>query len=245
MQKELELFHKVKSKDGGNSVEFLLILDTETTGLDPLHDQCLEVGAILFHLQSRSVLAHTSFLIPVSSNSAECINKIPAEITRLSQPWKDGLKYFEALLDRADVVIAHNSEFDRQWFGVTPLPEITKPWICSMEDVSWPSKLNLRGRPSVRDLAIAYEIPVWSAHRALTDCIYLVEVLKRCNDLELLLIQALEPRRLMKAEISYDQRQLAKNAGFRWNDPVPGAWTRRLSEREIQELDFKVIEVQC
>ena len=58
--------------------------------------------------------------------------------------------------------------------------------------------------------------------------------------LEPLLQAALEPRRLVRARLSYDQRQLAKDAGFRWNEPVRGAWTRRLSEREIAALPFPV-----
>ncbi len=244
MQKELALFNREFSEDKRNSPEFLLIVDTETTGLDPLNDKCIEVGAVLFHVDSRSVLSQNSFLLPVTSNSAEAINKIPPDITRVSQPWEEGLRYFLALLEKSDVVLAHNAAFDRQWFGVPPLPLISKPWICSMEDISWPSELHLKGRPSVRDLAIAFEVPVWSAHRALTDCIYLVEVLRRCKDLEALLIKGLEPRRLMKAEVSYDERHLAKEAGFRWNDPIRGAWTRRLSQREIEALSFPVIDAQ-
>ena len=244
MQKELPLFKRESSEDKKNSLEFLLIVDTETTGLDPSNDKCIEVGAVLFHVDSRSVLSQISFLIPVKSNSAEAINKISPETTCLSQPWEEALRYFLALVDNSDALLAHNAAFDRQWFGIPPLPEISKPWICSMEDICWPTELNLKGRPSVRDLAIAYEVPVWSAHRALTDCIYLVEVLRRCKDLETLLVKGLEPRLLMRAEVSYDERHLAKKAGFRWNDPIQGAWTRRLSEREIEELTFKVIEVQ-
>ena len=95
------------------------------------------------------------------------------------------------------------------------------------------------------DLALAYGIPVWSAHRALTDCIYLSEVFQRCEDLERLIAHALEPRRLVRAQVSYDQRHLARDAGFRWNDPVKGAWARRLSEREEQELPFSVVPVEA
>ena len=73
---------------------------------------------------------------------------------------------------------------------------------------------------------------------------YLVEVFKRCSDLEVLLKQGLEPRRLMKAEVSYDQRHLAKSAGFHWNDPVRGAWSRRLGDREIHLLPFEVEEIE-
>ena len=101
----------------------------------------------------------------------------------------------------------------------------------------------MKTRPSVRDLALAYGVPVWNAHRALTDCIYLAEVFKRCDGLENLLIRALEPKVLFRAQISYEERHLAKNAGFRWNESVKGAWSRRMSRRDMEKLEFPVHEV--
>ena len=221
----------------------ILILDTETTGLDNKNDDCLEVGSILFNVKSREVLAQQSFLLPVESNNAEKINNIPAEITRLPQPLLEAISYFESLVKVSDVIVAHNAEFDMKWFGLNRLPQIDKQWICSMDDISWPADRQLKTRPSVRDLALAYGIPVWNAHRALTDCIYLAEVFKRCTELEKLLIRALEPKVLVRAEISYDERHLAKRVGFRWNDPIKGAWSRKMSRRDMQKLEFPVREV--
>jgi DNA polymerase-3 subunit epsilon len=149
------------------------------------------------------------------------------------------------MLDQADAVLAHNVAFDRQWFGIGPLPAIEKPWICSMADIQWPADRHLRPTPSVRDLALAYGVPVWAAHRALTDCIYLVQVLERCVDLEELLAAAQEPRQLFRAKLSYAERHRAKEAGFRWNDPVAGAWSRRLSDREALALPFPVQPVEA
>jgi len=220
--------------------ERLLILDTETTALSPQQGQCIEVGAVLFDVASRSVLMQVSFLLPCDHNPAQSVNGIPAAVSRLEQPWRSGLACFEAMLAAADAVLAHNAAFDRQWFGCGELPPLDKPWICSMEDIRWPADRQLRPTPSVRDLALAHGVPVWAAHRALTDCIYLVQVFQRCDELDRLLQTALEPRRLVRARLSYDQRQLAKDAGFRWNDPVPKAWSRRLSEREIAALPFAV-----
>ena len=227
----------------GDAASTLLIVDTETTGLDPQLDQCLEVGVILFDVPGRQVLAQQSFLLPVQTNAAEAINHIPASATQLPQPWRPALDYLQSLLDAADVLVAHNAAFDRQWFGLGHLPSTDKRWLCSMEDMRWPADRQLRMRPSVRDLALAYEIPVWAAHRALTDCIYLAEVFRRCDDLEQLIERGLEPRQLMRAQVSYDNRHLARDAGFRWNEPVKGAWARRLSEREASNLDFPVVPV--
>jgi len=221
----------------------LLILDTETTGLSPEQHQCIEVGAVLFSVPDRSVLSQVSFLMPCQSNAAEAVNGIAPALTQRTQPWQAGLACFEAMVEAADLLLAHNAAFDKQWFGLGSLPALNKPWLCSMEDIRWPQDRQLRSTPSVRDLALAYGVPVWAAHRALTDCIYLAQVFERCVDLEDLLVQAMEPRRLYRARLSYEERHKAREAGFRWNQPVTGAWSRRLSEREVALLPFPVAPV--
>lgn len=227
-----------------SSPQRLLILDTETTGLDPRQHQCIEVGAVLFDVPRRAVLSQISFLLPCDQNPARSVNGIDPEVSRLPQPWPQALECFEAMLAAADVVLAHNAAFDRQWFGQGPLPAIDKPWLCSMEDLRWPAERQLRPSPSVRDLALAYGVPVWAAHRALTDCIYLTQVFERCPELERLLQAGLEPRRLYRARLSYEERHKAREAGFRWNEPISGAWSRRLSEQEAARLSFPVVPVE-
>ncbi|MFN9630218.1 MAG: 3'-5' exonuclease, partial [Cyanobacteriota bacterium] len=64
-------------------MERLLILDTETTALHPDEGDCIEVGAVLFHVPTRSVLTQVSFLLPCPMNGAEAINGIPAAVSRL------------------------------------------------------------------------------------------------------------------------------------------------------------------
>jgi DNA polymerase-3 subunit epsilon len=218
----------------------LLIVDTETSGLDPATGKCLEVGVVLFDVPHRAVLSQLSFLLPASSNPAQHVNGIDPAVTRLEQPWRQSLQMLDAMVAGADAVLAHNAAFDRQWFGIEPLPALDRPWICSMDDIHWPVDRHLKPRPSLQALALAYGVPVWAAHRALTDCIYLVQVLERCADLEQLLVEAQEPRQLFRAQLSYAERFRAKQAGFRWNDPVAGAWSRRLSEREARSLPFPV-----
>ncbi|MFM7267281.1 MAG: 3'-5' exonuclease, partial [Cyanobium sp.] len=147
---------------GQQAPERLLILDTETTALSPDQGCCIEVGAVLFHVPSRAVLQQISFLLPAERNPAEAINGIAAAVTQLPQPREAAQACLLAMAASAEVVVAHNASFDRQWFGHGPLPDLCLPWICSMEEMRWPADRQLRPNPSVRDLALAYGVPVWA-----------------------------------------------------------------------------------
>lgn len=217
----------------------ILLLDTEATGLSPATDSLCEVGAILFSVPHRAVIQQVSFLLPIDANPVEHINGISPELSRLVDP-RQARQLLVAMAAEADAFLAHNAEFDRQW--IEPLlPPILRslPWICTCEGIRWPG---LRLNPSLTDLALAYGVPVWAAHRALTDCTYLAQVLARDPLLEEHLLQGLEPRRLVVAQVSYDQREQAKAAGFRW-DPAARQWSRRCSQSEIEGLGFPVREL--
>ena len=230
----------VDNIDNKKTVESVLILDTETTGLDENNNEVIEIGCILFNVPFKSVISQLSFLLPVKVNDAEYINGISVDVSNVFHPWNESMQLFLKFVDASDFLIAHNAAFDKKWFGKGRLPNLDKKWICSLEDINWSFKKNIKNRPSVTDLALAFNIPVWNLHRALSDCYYIAEVFKRVENLEDILLKANEPKYLYKAIVSYEDRSLAKNAGFRWNSPVQGAWTRKLSEIEATKLDFKV-----
>jgi DNA polymerase-3 subunit epsilon len=223
-------------------IQNVLIVDTETTGLSPEEGTCIEVGAILFNVEQRSVVAQLSFVLPCLLNSAYDINKISPLLTTIGPDPEVGVLVFKQLMAHADALVAHNAEFDRQWFGLGVLPDVELPWICTMSDVPWPKGLGLKGRPSVAALALAHGVPVWAAHRALTDCIYLAQVFERCEDLEAILQSALLPRFTYQAVVSYDEKELAKQAGFSWNN-AQKRWLKRMTEAEAGELSFAVKRV--
>ena len=51
-------------------IEKILIIDTETTGLDEKKDEVIEIGGILFDVSHKCVLSQVSFLFPVDNNEA-------------------------------------------------------------------------------------------------------------------------------------------------------------------------------
>lgn len=102
----------------------LLIVDTETTGFTPAEGVCIEVGAILFHVPTRAILTQVSFLLPCQTNPVQDLNRIAPETTLVSQPCNDAIVLLGNMLGHADALVAHNAAFDRQWFGVKPLPAL-------------------------------------------------------------------------------------------------------------------------
>ena len=221
----------------------LLLIDTETTGLDPAHGELCEVGAVLFSVPHRAVISQLSFLRPVLCNAAAAINGIDPLLTQLPQPASEPLALFLAMAQQADAFLAHNAAFDRQWIEPLLPADLlggTRPWICSCEGIRWPG---LKPNPSLQSLALAHGIPVWAAHRALTDCIYLAQVLERDPELEAHLQEGLQPRHLVAAQLPYEQRELAREAGFRWI-PEARQWQRRCSESERNALPFPTIAIE-
>lgn len=221
----------------------LLILDTETTGLDHTTDALCEVGAVLFSVPQRAVLQQLSFLLPITSNAATSVNGIDPLLTQEPQPQQQAHALFLAMLAAADAVLCHNAAFDRPWIerwlqdqGV----QTPSHWICSCEGITWEG---LRPSPSLISLALAHGIPVWAAHRALTDCIYLAQVLERDPLLEQHLIEGLQPRQLVAADLPYARREEARAAGFRWVAEAK-QWQRRCTTGQIAALAFPVIPLE-
>ena len=233
----------------------LLIVDVETTGLDFEENAPIEFGAILFDVEHRAITHQFSALLPSAvPNGAEDLNKIPDSLldtAAVRMGWGlTPLRYLQHLHNCADAILAHNVEFDRQWL----LPMLSsnegglagswrqKPWLCTLRDFRW--KLpGIRSAPSVVDLALAHGVPVWQTHRALTDCSYLAQVLASRQDLPELLLDAQTPQILYEAVVIYEQREMVKAAGFRWQEHKERTWTNYLREDEAQALPFRVVAV--
>ena len=228
----------------------LLIIDTETTGINPTQDTVIEIGAILYSVSCQTALSHLSFLLYADQNAAEPINRIPpTALTALPHVLQHkSLSLLQELALAADYIVAHNAEFDSQWFNDQQLPILRGPdqqplqWLCSMADMTWPKQT--RPGESLIALALNHGIGVSSAHRALTDCQLLAELFNRLAPHELITLikQALRPKAWFKAEVSYENRHLAKNEGFRW-DSERRIWVRKIPIEDANHLCFRVIQL--
>ncbi len=232
-------------------IEQILIVDTETTALETDKGQVIEVGAILYSVKHQTVIQQVSTLFPAPHNPAEHINRIKPEPLQemKAEVAKLGILMMLKMAQMAEFVVAHNADFDSKWFGQSGNGKIVLPalvdasgqphrWLCTCSDFEWPRQTR-QGQSLVELLALAHGIGVCSVHRALTDCLLIAALLTNMEDLQDMFAKALRPKAIFKALVSYEERELAKQAGFKWY-PERKAWERKMTVEDARELAFPV-----
>lgn len=223
-------------------MENIVIIDTETTGLDPSKGKVLEVAAVLYNIPTRSILAQLSTLCQAIDNPAYEINRIEVEsLKRIPANIEfSGLNLIAEMMNNAEAIIAHNAEFDKKWIETIPAlysSAVSKKWICTRKDVVWPVR---KGIPlNLIHICVDLGVPVVSAHRALSDCLLLVSALECIEDIEFFLDKSGKGRITYHANVSYENRQIVKEAGFSW-DNEKKVWFAKLTPEQAATMPFTV-----
>ena len=223
-----------------------LIIDVETTGLNPAVDRVIEIGAVLYSVTNRTTLVQFSVLVANDENPAEKVNRIPVSALREVRELDDSPAPLQSTLTTlrslADVIVAHNAEFDRSFFRGKWLE---LPWLCSAFDFTWPAAS--RDVSGLIHLALEHGIGVSSAHRALSDCQLIAALFDRMAlygcDLQEMFAHAMRPKALFQSLQPFDHNEVAKAAGFKW-DGTSKRWTRRMAIDDAATLPFKTIQLQ-
>lgn len=220
-----------------------LLLDTETTGVDASVDRVVEVAVTLFDLEIGCPIESYASLMRSPDNAAESANGIPpAALVDASHPIEVWRRVAEVAA-KADIIAAHNAEFDRSFVRAAGLAGIAdRDWVCTMTDFDW------GGSRKLVEIALNHGVGVASIHRALADVDTMVRLFSRVKerggDLVALFQRAARPKSLFYAMVSYDRRQLAKDNGFRWDEPKHGKnWFRYMPPEDVAALPFPVRKV--
>lgn len=226
----------------------VLVLDTETTGLDPMTGRCIEVAAVRYSLLHFCVIeAYSSLLWGPASNLMEKVNHIPEK----SLPCGDSAEAVwggvSGMASTCDAILAHNADFDRQWVPNDPVrcaALLELPWICTCSGVTWPNQDKENG--SLISLALAHGLGVVDPHRALSDCLLLARLMTRCHelghDVQAMLEQGRRPQAMFQAIVPFDDKDLAKAAGFKWEASTK-RWIRKMAIEDAGKLGFPTRKV--
>jgi DNA polymerase-3 subunit epsilon len=167
----------------------IVVLDTETTGLQPgLGHRVVEIGAV--RLQNWQVVAKMSQLVQPGRKmdaGASAVNHI-YDADLVGQPrFADIADELLALLDGA-LLVAHNASFDAGFLGMEffisnhvppntrPAPVLPNPWLCTLQLAR---RHFYFGRNHLGHVARRFGIGTGRAHRALSDVHTTTAVLKR------------------------------------------------------------------
>lgn len=159
------------------------LIDVETTGLDPVRDEVIELSLLLFGFERRTgevkgIIDHYTGLREPDcsiSRSAFLVHRISRSSLKGTQ--LDSGRVNE-LLEQSEFLIAHNAGFDYRFVTRLFPSAAAKPWYCSMNGIGWREK----GYPSrgLQKLLMVHRIPVNRAHRAGADveaCLKLLAVM--------------------------------------------------------------------
>lgn len=228
-----------------------LFVDVETTGLDPLRDEIIELAMMPFTyaLDGRIFAIGQAF-----QRFHQPSSPIPPEITRITgitDAMVAGHRIdpaeVAAFANGAALVIAHNAAFDRRFAERLSDVFVTKPWACSMSQINWAEE----GHEGTKLAYLASGAGFfYDRHRAEHDCLAAIELLatplpiSRILGLARLLERARQPSwRIWAENAPFDLKDKLKARGYRWNaegNPSPRAWyidvEETLCEAEISYL---------
>lgn len=201
----------------------LLIIDIETSKTTSGENVPVEVAAIAYDTEARCMLGSVSYLIKQNDLiSKTAVHKIPNEAIALGHHNVKNnvlsasyLTCFAVPNDRwlPDALVAHNAEFEQQYIE----NDLDIPWLCTYADFDlFPS--DYEGKRDLISLAQWHGVGVTVSHRAMYDCLLLVEIFNRVPDLKGEIEWALLPKIEWIAPKSAEHPPL----GFRWDYTLQG-----------------------
>ena len=204
----------------------VLVLDTETTGLSHRTDKIIELAMLLVQVDPGTGLP----LGPVDifegfEDPGMPIPPVAQTVTGISDDMVAGHRLddaqVEAMVARADLIVAHNAGFDRPFVEARFPGFAAKAWACSFADIDWKAA----GAGSAKLSALAQDQGwFYDAHRAQVDCHALLQVLARpvgggdATGLSQLITAASRPSFRLRATGSpFESKDQLKGRGYRWD----------------------------
>lgn len=226
------------------------VLDFEATGIDPNVAYPLEVCVYSYNVDNKQGSVALNEVIWESSYPL--IEQKIFDLTGLSNdelvvkglPPKEVFNRLVSLFEPQDgkdtVVVAHNATgYDKVLFLATckrleiPPPNII--WIDTLRDLPYSSRCMVLSHMA---LDMGFTVDPSTLHRAEADVELLCKILSKFEFRELFR-RATGKKVFVRANVSYDERDLAKAQSFRWQQTHDGApifkkqWVKQILESEL------------
>ena len=219
------------------------VVDVETTGLEFSRERVIEIGVRTFRFQ------RSSGQLLVLDESYEGLQDpgkpLSPEISLLTGLKDEDLKgkttdwkKVRALLESAEIIIAHNAKFDRPFIEMEIGEKLEKIWACTLKQIPWSQK----GFGVAKlDILSAYHGYFTDAHRALNDVDALLHLVSMEDGMsgapylwELVNNAVKRIARVDAFHSPFESKDLLKARGYHWNagDRV---WSKTCYQEELSE----------
>lgn len=219
-------------------------IDFETEGLDPKEHGIIEIGAVIYDVETETPLQVMSELVDQG-------RPVPEEITALTGITTEAIQEFGVtedvaigrlayMLDLSDYGMAHNAaRFDKLFFDAAcakhDLPPRSKLWIDTLTDVKFAPEIKTR---NLNYLAAEFSFVNPFKHRALFDVMTMLKITSRF-DINEIIARAKEPTLYVQAFVSFNDKDKAKELGFRWYAPSKIWW------KDMKASDYEAMKDAC
>jgi len=234
--------HRDYGPVNGQANRRVIVLDTETTGLDSKSESIIELAMLSVLVDATTGLPMGPVTIYESfEDPGRPIPPQITEITGIDDSMVRGQRIDDAavtaLVQAADLVVAHNAGFDRPFVEVRLPVFAGKAWGCSFMGIDWKKE----GSGSAKLEFLASERGwFYDAHRAQVDCHALLQVLASPltdgqTGLARLLAGADQTRYKLRATgAPFEAKDKLKSRGYRWDGEGRVWWCSLASDALLE-----------
>lgn len=219
----------------GSATRLGVFVDVETTGLDPIRDEIIELAMVPFIYGIDGRIFEIREPFEGLREPSRAISPAITALTGITNEAVAGqtidLGQMTAIAESADLVVAHNAAFDRRFVERLSGVFAAKPWACSMSQIDWASEGYEGTKLAYLAMGAGF---FYDRHRAANDCVAAIELLASPLPksgkpaMGCLLESARRPAwRIWAENAPFELKDELKKRGYRWNaegGPNPKAW---------------------
>lgn len=198
----------------------VLGIDLETSGTDSSKDKILEIGCVLWDIETHQPVKQWSVLVNgflgkiTLTEANKMIHGLNEEmIQRHGYPLAKVIPVLKGFFKEADYIVAHNASFEKGFiYAIPEMQEFQdKAWIDTLCDVPYPLTMTSK---NLTALATAHGLLNPFPHRSLSDVLMMLQIMSRYDFEEIVRLSKEDTLKISCYTTDEEERGVARKLGF-------------------------------